>query len=44
LNLLSGVGIAMVGAWLAVTNSAYDDEFPCALLWSGDPARRAFVW
>ncbi len=36
LNLLSGVGVAIVGAWLAVTNLAYADEFTCVVPWSGD--------
>ena len=36
LNLLSGVGIAIVGAWLAVTNLAEaQTEFTCAVPWDG---------
>lgn len=34
LNLLSGVGVAIVGAWLAVTNLAHaGQEFTCAVPW-----------
>lgn len=37
LNLLSGVGVAIVGAWLAVTNLAEaGQEFACKVPWSGD--------
>lgn len=36
LNLLSGVGVAIVAAWLAVTNLAYATEFTCTVPWSGD--------
>lgn len=35
LNLLSGVGVAIVGAWLAVTNLAYAAEFTCRVPWTG---------
>ncbi len=35
LNLLSGMGVAIVAAWLAVTNLAYADEFTCEIPWSG---------
>ncbi len=36
LNLLSGVGVAIVAAWLAVTNLAYADEFTCVIPPTGD--------
>ena len=36
LNLLSGVGVAIVAAWLAVTNLAYADEFTCVVPATGD--------
>ncbi len=36
MNLLSGIGVAIVAAWLAVTNLAYVDEFTCTVPWSGD--------
>lgn len=36
LNLISGVGVAIVAAWLAVTNLAYAAEFACKVPWSGD--------
>jgi hypothetical protein len=36
LNLLSGVGVAIVAAWLAVTNLAYADEFTCVIPATGD--------
>lgn len=36
LNLISGVGVAIVGAWLAVTNLAYaKTEFTCEVPWHG---------
>lgn len=34
-HLISGVGVAIVAAWLAVTNLAYADEFTCTIPWSG---------
>jgi hypothetical protein len=37
LNLISGVGIAIVATWLAVTNLAYGaHEFTCEVPWTGD--------
>lgn len=35
-KLISGVGVAIVAAWLAVTNLAYAAEFACVVPWSGD--------
>ncbi len=32
-NLLSAVGVAIVAAWLAVTNLAYAAEFSCRVPW-----------
>jgi hypothetical protein len=34
-NLLSAVGVAIVAAWLAVTNLAYAAEFTCIIPWHG---------
>ncbi len=36
LNLLSGVGVAIVGAWLAVTSLAQAAEFSCTIPWYTD--------
>lgn len=35
-NLISGVGVAIVAAWLAVTNLAYAAEFTCKVPWYTD--------
>ena len=35
-KLVSGVGVAIVAAWLAVTNLAYAGEFTCSVGWLGD--------
>lgn len=35
-KLISGVGVAIVAAWLAVTNLAYAAELACRAPWSGD--------
>ncbi len=36
LNLLSGLGVAIVGAWLAVTSLAHAAEFSCTIPWYTD--------
>jgi hypothetical protein len=35
-KLISGVGVAIVAAWLAVTNLAHAAEFACVVPWTSD--------